>query len=356
WEAAYGKSYRVQKSQDGINWADVYAATNADGSDDYIDFDPPFVAQYIRLYGQERGTPYGYSLWELQVFAIPTELAGSVKVPDAYAGIYTIAEAVAAAGRNYRLNIIDGTYEENVVIADTARDIVLCGAIGHASVTTVKGAIALLGTSATFKDLHLLYDNQNPVSYNNLELIGDAAVTAVDSGITVRDCIIDAETTHTGKGIQIWNMYGSSNNAPTIENNLIMNTDTGIGLFSQVFGGAIKGRITNNTFVANNRGILLRMHKENPLIKDNIITGSSDGIHISYQDGTLLNDRIPNITGNVLFDNDHNVWCDALQEELAPLPDKATEQQDNLYIDPQLDTDYLPQDPEAQGKGYIPQD
>ena len=132
-----------------------------------------------------------------------------------------------------------------------------------------------------------------------------------------------------------------------------MNANAGISLFSQAFGGPMLGQIKNNTFVNNDYGILLRMHKENPLIQDNIITTSSDsGIHITYEDGTLLNNRIINILGNDFFDNTYNVWCDEIQRELTPLPNGVTEEQGNSYENPQFDSDYIPQNPACEGKGY----
>lgn len=67
WEAAYGKSYKIQVSLDANNWTDVYSTTTGDGGIDDIVFSPT-SARYVRMYGTERGTPYGYSLWEFEVY------------------------------------------------------------------------------------------------------------------------------------------------------------------------------------------------------------------------------------------------------------------------------------------------
>ncbi len=66
WETAYGKSYQIQTSSDSANWTDVYSTTNSDGGIDEIAFDT-VTTRYIRMYGTERGTGWGYSLWEFEV-------------------------------------------------------------------------------------------------------------------------------------------------------------------------------------------------------------------------------------------------------------------------------------------------
>jgi len=67
WEYAYGKSYKIQTSNDASNWTDVYATTTGDGGVDDISF-VPTTARYMRMYATERGTGYGYSIYEFQVY------------------------------------------------------------------------------------------------------------------------------------------------------------------------------------------------------------------------------------------------------------------------------------------------
>lgn len=67
WEPAYGSLYKIQRSDDGKNWIDVCEIQNDKGKMNNIYFESPFFARYVRLYGLERGTEYGYSLWEFEV-------------------------------------------------------------------------------------------------------------------------------------------------------------------------------------------------------------------------------------------------------------------------------------------------
>jgi len=69
WEAAYGKSYKIQVSNDAVDWTDVYSTTNGNGGIDQINF--AASGRYVRMLGVQRGTIYGYSLWEFEVTGIP---------------------------------------------------------------------------------------------------------------------------------------------------------------------------------------------------------------------------------------------------------------------------------------------
>jgi len=66
WEAAYAKDYEVQISSDGSNWTTARRVTDAHGGVDEQELGQ--TARYVRVMGTRRGTPYGYSLWELEVF------------------------------------------------------------------------------------------------------------------------------------------------------------------------------------------------------------------------------------------------------------------------------------------------
>ncbi|MFJ1706308.1 family 20 glycosylhydrolase [Kitasatospora sp. NPDC088346] len=67
WEAAYGKDYRIQMSNDGTTWTTVYTRANGTGGTETL---TGFTGsgRYIRMYGTARGTRWGYSLWSFQVY------------------------------------------------------------------------------------------------------------------------------------------------------------------------------------------------------------------------------------------------------------------------------------------------
>lgn len=68
WEAAYGKAYDIQVSNDGTNWTTVAQMRDQDGGEDVVEFNT-VNARYVRFQGIKRAMAYGYSMWEFEVVA-----------------------------------------------------------------------------------------------------------------------------------------------------------------------------------------------------------------------------------------------------------------------------------------------
>ncbi|MFI1151447.1 discoidin domain-containing protein [Streptomyces sp. NPDC020817] len=66
WETAYAKAYRIDLSTDGAGWSTAYSTTTATGG--VATHDITGTARYVRVYGTQRATQWGYSLFEFQVF------------------------------------------------------------------------------------------------------------------------------------------------------------------------------------------------------------------------------------------------------------------------------------------------
>ncbi|GAB6281975.1 MAG: hypothetical protein STSR0008_07190 [Ignavibacterium sp.] len=66
WENAYGKEYKIDISNDNINWNTIVYNTNGVGGVESFNIDT--TARYIRIYGIKRGTEWGYSLFEIEVY------------------------------------------------------------------------------------------------------------------------------------------------------------------------------------------------------------------------------------------------------------------------------------------------
>lgn len=70
WEAAFATSYRIETSNDNVNWTtQKTVAAGVGGTEDHSF--PAVSARYVRIYGMSRATAYGYSLWEFEVYAAP---------------------------------------------------------------------------------------------------------------------------------------------------------------------------------------------------------------------------------------------------------------------------------------------
>jgi hypothetical protein len=66
WETAYGKAYSIQVSNDAVSWTTIYSTTTGTGRTENLALSGS--GRYVRMYGTKRGTGWGYSLWEFQVF------------------------------------------------------------------------------------------------------------------------------------------------------------------------------------------------------------------------------------------------------------------------------------------------
>lgn len=68
WEVAYGQIYDIQVSSDFTDWRTVAKVSDGNGEIDNLEFNET-PARYVRMLGKQRGTRWGYSLWEFRVFA-----------------------------------------------------------------------------------------------------------------------------------------------------------------------------------------------------------------------------------------------------------------------------------------------
>ncbi|MDN3267174.1 discoidin domain-containing protein [Streptomyces sp. MA15] len=66
WDPAYAKSFQIQVSPDNTNWTPIYSTTTGTGLKQTLAVSG--TGRYVRMYGTQRATQYGYSLWEFQVY------------------------------------------------------------------------------------------------------------------------------------------------------------------------------------------------------------------------------------------------------------------------------------------------
>ncbi|UWE10876.1 discoidin domain-containing protein [Actinacidiphila bryophytorum] len=95
WEAAYGKAYRIQVSDDGSHWTDAYSTTTGAGGTETVSVNRQ--ARYVRMQGVTPATQYGYSLYEFEVYGTAAGSGGSGATVYGDAG-YTGPSATFTAG------------------------------------------------------------------------------------------------------------------------------------------------------------------------------------------------------------------------------------------------------------------
>jgi F5/8 type C domain/Beta-1,3-glucanase len=112
WETAYGKAFQIQVSPDGSTWTTIYSTTAGTGGIQALTVSG--TGRYVRMYGTARGTPYGYSLWEFQVYAgtsaspspSPTGSGGSGAPPASFWGN---TSAIPAAHNVLEVSVVNQT-------------------------------------------------------------------------------------------------------------------------------------------------------------------------------------------------------------------------------------------------------
>ncbi|MEU1532322.1 beta-1,3-glucanase family protein [Streptomyces fagopyri] len=108
WEAAYAKAYQIQTSPDATNWTSVYSTTTSTGGTQNLGVTGS--GRYVRVSGTTRATPYGYSLWEFQVYG-----PGSTTPPDSFWGTTSDIPPASNAVEVKILNRTNGKYPDNQV-------------------------------------------------------------------------------------------------------------------------------------------------------------------------------------------------------------------------------------------------
>jgi len=114
WENAFGLSYSIELSNDNTNWNTAYSTTNGTGS--INDVAALGSGRYVRMYATQRGTQYGDSLWEFEVYPTPqpvsisgiTPVAGSVFVDPSVGLSFTASSAVTNVPTNGVQLILNG--------------------------------------------------------------------------------------------------------------------------------------------------------------------------------------------------------------------------------------------------------
>ncbi|MEU4618964.1 chitosanase [Actinoplanes sp. NPDC023801] len=91
WARAYAEAYRLQLSDDGASWRDLYRTSSGDGGVDDVR-GLSGTGRHLRVLATRRGTPAGYSLWDVRAYgpghaAPELEPAVTADVPPAAAGL-----------------------------------------------------------------------------------------------------------------------------------------------------------------------------------------------------------------------------------------------------------------------------
>jgi len=105
WETAYGKAFQIQTSADGTTWTSIFSTTTGTGGTQALSVSGS--GRFIRMFGTVRGTQWGYSLWEFQVFTSSGGGGGGSGAPPA--SFWGNVGAIPAAHNVLEFSVVNQT-------------------------------------------------------------------------------------------------------------------------------------------------------------------------------------------------------------------------------------------------------
>lgn len=117
WETAFGKAFQIQTSPDATNWTTIFQTTTGTGGTQTLNVSG--TGRYVRMLGTVRGTQWGYSLWEFQVFGTgggtPPPPPGSGEPPASFWGDVSSIPAAHNVLEVKVVNQTNGQYPDSQV-------------------------------------------------------------------------------------------------------------------------------------------------------------------------------------------------------------------------------------------------
>ncbi len=213
WERAYGKAYKLQVSNDKFAWADIYSTTSSVGGIE--DLNVSGTGRYLRMYGTQRGTGWGYSLWEYEVYgnasttqATPTPVPTTVPAPtQAPTGMYvldTIADTYTRRtdpdsnfGREWRLKSGNNINGDITYMKFDLRQ------FAGKSITSAKLRVWVNNPSTSLHNVYNVPDVfwlQNGITYNTRPAFGEKLFSFIPTASIYQYYNIDFGQSYLNKG------------------------------------------------------------------------------------------------------------------------------------------------------------
>lgn len=107
WDAAYAEKYEIQVSEDGKEWTTV--ATESGRVGEITSTFPAVAARYVRMQGIKRGSAYGYSIYEFEIYGAVQASAPTISpISGVYDGTQTVTMSTTVKGAEIKYTL-DGT-------------------------------------------------------------------------------------------------------------------------------------------------------------------------------------------------------------------------------------------------------
>lgn len=194
WEGAYAKTYTLAISDDNTNWTTIHYVKGQSLAgfpyEQSIDL-PQLKARYIRFYGIERGTGYGYSFYEFRVYKkdtpVLTTIIASIVNDKHYYQVGVDAATIALEFKDqFNEDIAHGAVTYNISpdasYGSVSEGVFTPSKVGTISITAqvgsvVSNAVSLRATSSA----DLAYNKLHSASTGETVLDERPAANAVDN-------------------------------------------------------------------------------------------------------------------------------------------------------------------------------
>ncbi|MBC7450218.1 MAG: discoidin domain-containing protein [Cytophagales bacterium] len=172
WEPAYGKDYRVEVSNDLNNWGTPVKAVTGNTTlvNDWTGLSG--TGQYVRIYGTARGTGYGYSIFELEVYGT----AGTNNTPPTVSITNPVSNYTTVVGNSINITATAADANGSVTKVELYNGASVIGTITSTPYLVAWTAAAVGSYTFTAK----AYDNQGAITTSAPISVTVTAATATN--------------------------------------------------------------------------------------------------------------------------------------------------------------------------------
>lgn len=196
WEGAYAKKFTISVSTDSVAWTPIVTIADQQLTGfpySQIHTIASTTARYIQFYGEERGTQYGYSFWEFEVYTAGESILTTL---DATADAHLVkvgeSTAIQLIAKDQHGKVITPAEEViyTIIPADAGtvvNHVYTPARIGSASITASIGNVQAAAIEVVAYDganLALSSEDNNKLIAESTPFLGYDAFRAVDGNLT----------------------------------------------------------------------------------------------------------------------------------------------------------------------------
>lgn len=291
WETAYGKAYQIQVSDNASSWTTIYSTTTGDGATD--DLSLTGSGRYVRMNGITRGTGFGYSLWEFQVYGSAAQTASLLSTNAAVVASSTEGGFTAASAVDGNINTRWGSNFNNAewIYVDLG---------SSANITRV-----VLNWEAAYGKAYQIQISDNATNWSTIYTVtnGDGGIDDITLNGTGRYVRMNGVTRATGYGYSLWEfqVYGVRNGAISSSSVATTSSVKTSSSVTTTSSAATSSSLKTSSAVATSSSVATTSAAAT---SSSVKTSSSVATSSSIRTSSSVSSTVPDFGSNVvIFDN-----------------------------------------------------